>query len=488
MILLKVDKRKAEPVFKQIFHQIIQLIEKGNLKVGDKLPSTRRLAEHLGIHRTTVYRAYEELWSAGYIESNIGGYSRVRERTRLASKQNEKNTLLFNWEGHFSETSKRLTPSISISENADNVLDFCPLSPDKKLMPQHDFRLCMNEILKERGDEILDYGDVKGFNLLRKELARQLGQHGISVTVDEIILTNGIQNGLQMVFQLLCNKGDTIVLEKPTYPRGIQLLKLMGINIIDIPTDGNGMDLRELEKQLKIHKPKAIYTMPTFHNPMGISTTQIHRELLLKLCIKYNVPLIEDGFEEEMKYFGKAVLPIKSMDKSNIVVYMGTFSKVLFPGVRVGWIVADKRLIDKLAAIKQTSELAGNSVTQAAIYKFCEKGKYELHKMRLHRVYRKRMQVALTACKKYLPANRMHVTKPEGGYLLWFTLFNTNIKESYFIQLLLNKGVAVSTGSNFYAGKSMKVQFRISIAHRNEEEIEEGIRRIKIVLDELMLK
>lgn len=478
MILLRIDKKKTEPLFKQVYSQIIKLIENGSLNVGDVLPSTRKLAEQLGVHRTTVYRAYEELWSSGYIDSNIGGYSRIRERAKLVDNQHIKIKEAFKWETYYSNAASSLSEAQTLKSVNDQILDFRALSPDKDLMPVEDFRVCMNQILREDGQNILDYGPVAGYTPLREELAKMLGQHGITSSANEIILTNGIQNGLQLLMQLLCNRGDTIFIESPSYPRGIHLMKLMGIKIVEVPTNGFGIDLKAFEKLLNKHQPKALYTMPTFHNPLGISTSQIHREKLLALCIKYKVPLIEDAFEEEMKYFGKAVLPIKSMDSQNIVIYMGTFSKVLFPGIRVGWIVADKRLIDKLTALKQNNELAGSSVTQAAVYKFCEKGHYELHKKRLHRAYRKRMQSALSAGKKYLSKTLIHYTKPEGGYLLWFTLVKPQITEKQWIKLLQKNGVAVTPGNNHYATNSGKVQFRMSIAHRNELEIEEGIKRI----------
>ena len=221
------------------------------------------------------------------------------------------------------------------------------------------------------------------------------------------------------------------------------------------------MDLDILEQQLKESRPRLIYSIPTFHNPTGISSSQAHRERLLKLCETYSVPLVEDGFEEEMKYFGKAVLPIKSMDKQQVVIYLGTFSKVLFPGIRVGWIVAPKNLIPRLGRIKQVSEICGSPLTQAAVYQFCKQGFYELHKKRLHRVYRKRMQIALQACREFLPTDIIQFTKPDGGYLIWLTLLNSGIEEEKLIQQLLDDGVAVSPGSKFFPDLQNQVHFPI---------------------------
>lgn len=483
MILIKVDKENKQSLFQQIYEQLKQLIETGDLLPGENLPSTRKLAETLGVHRTTVCRAYEELWAAGYLEATSGAYSRVRQRNTLAVQNSELEPSVINWENHFSDATNRIAqvPFTTINLSKD-ILDFAPLSPDSGLLPVADFRHCLNHVLQTEGANLLQYGNPLGYEPLRGYLAKQMRQHGIATKTDEIMLTNGMQNGIELVFRLLTNPGDCIITERPSYASALSLIKYLGLRVIGIPMTNDGMDLHILEQQLQTHRPRLIYSMPTFQNPTGISTSQTHRENLLALCEKYQVPLVEDGFEEEMKYFGKAVLPIKSMDKHHLVIYLGTFSKVLFPGIRVGWIVAPTLLISRLGRMNQVSELSGSPLTQAAVYQFCKQGFYELHKKRLHRVYRKRMQQALQACREFLPANQIHYTKPDGGYLMWFTIPNTNLNEGELISQLLDSGVVVSPGSRFFPDKSNQVHFRLSIAHRNEDEIKEGIRRIGSLL------
>ncbi|MDO9612944.1 MAG: PLP-dependent aminotransferase family protein [Bacteroidota bacterium] len=353
------------------------------------------------------------------------------------------------------------------------------------MLPVDDFRRCMNQVLQTEGASLLQYGNPLGYEPLREYLAKQMRQHGIATQKQEIMLTNGMQNGIELVFRLLTNSGDCIITERPSYASALSLIKYIDLRVIGIPMTNEGMDLDILEQQLQSHRPRLIYSMPTFQNPTGMSSSQSHRERLLALCEKYQVPLVEDGFEEEMKYFGKAVLPIKSMDKHHLVIYLGTFSKVLFPGIRVGWIVAPTQLISRLGRMKQVSELSGSPVTQAAVYQFCKQGFYELHKKRLHRVYRKRMQQALQACREFLPANQIQYTKPDGGYLMWFTFLNTKLNEDELIGQLWDVGIAVSPGSRFFPDKPEQVHFRLSIAHRTEEEIREGIRRIGNLLQKI---
>jgi GntR family transcriptional regulator/MocR family aminotransferase len=464
------------------------LIESGDILPGEHLPSTRKLAETLGINRTTVYRAYEELWAAGYLEATSGAYSRVRQRNSLAEQATQPEISAINWADFISDAVGRIDQVPSSSPpSSEGIIDFRPLSPDSELLPVEDFRHCLNKALHTEKADLLQYGNPLGYELLRNYIAKQMRQHGIDTDAGNIMLTNGMQNGIELTLRLLTNPGDFIITESPSYVSVLSFIKYMNLQVIGIPITSEGMDLDELEQNLQKCKARLIYTIPTFHNPTGISSSQAHRERLLKLCETYGVPLVEDGFEEEMKYFGKAVLPIKSMDKHQAVIYLGTFSKVLFPGIRVGWIVAPKSLIARFGRMKQVAEICGSPLTQAAVYQFCKQGLYELHKKRLHRVYRKRMQHALQACREFLPTEIAQFTKPDGGYLIWITLLISGVTEENLLQKLLEGGVAVSPGSKFFPDEQQQIHFRLSIGHCNEEQIREGIRRIGAVFNDLKI-
>lgn len=486
MILINIDKTSKQPLFQQVFEQLEQMIESGTLGPNEQLPSTRKLAELLDVHRTTIYRAYEELWAAGYIEATTGSYSRVRQRNLRKNQSGNDDNSLIDWSGLISENSKHLPDIHAIRRNIDSkIIDFAPLSPDSELLPVEDFRHCANQVLLTEKASLLQYGSPLGYNPLREYLANQMRQHGISTQTNEIMLTNGMQNGIELVFKALTNTGDCIITEIPTYKSALYLANYLGLKVTGIPMTVEGLNLDILESELKKCRPKLIYTMPTFQNPTGLSTSQAHREKLLNLCEKHCIPLIEDGFEEEMKYFGKAVLPIKSMDKNHVVIYLGTFSKVLFPGVRVGWIVAPSVLIEKMGSMKYVSELSGSPLLQAAVNQFCRQGFYELHKKRLHRVYRKRMQATLQACREFLSPEHVQWSKPNGGYLLWFSVKNAKETEAEFLSRLTAAGVNVTPGNQFFPEEAQGIHFRLSIAHRKEDEIREGIQRIgKVIEDE----
>ncbi|OGU55645.1 MAG: hypothetical protein A2V66_10220 [Ignavibacteria bacterium RBG_13_36_8] len=493
MILLKLNPKTDISLHKQIVQRIIEMIEKDVLPAGSKLPSTRQLSEKLGVDRSTVYKAYQELNALGYLESKPGSYTTVRKRPKVAVDINKQRSSLIDWEEEFNNPSNCVYEFFLSHENEENgagskdFLDFTCLSLDKRLFPIDDLRRCLNTVLVNQGKEILGYGSPFGYQPLREYIANRLQTHGISLQSDNILITNGCQQALDLIIKLFGSPDKKVVVEAPTYFDIIPLLKYYKVGVIEIPMLSDGLDLAYLEKKLKKEKPAFIYTIPNFHNPTGIATSQNHREELLSIAEKYKVPIIEDGFEEEMKYFGKVSLPIKSMDKNQIVFYLGTFSKSLFAGIRIGWIVADKECIKRLAALKKFTDLGSNTIVQTAMYEFCRNGYYDLHLKRIHRAYRKRMQTVLRVMEEELPEN-VTWTKPDGGYTIWVTL-----KESYrdletLKKVMRENKVIVSPGRFFYYGPCPDKSFRISISYLNEEEILIGIKRLAKALRALQKK
>ena len=485
MLLIQFDPKSRVPKYKQIVNQIGKMIDEEVLKEGQKLPATRALADLLDVHRTTVYRAYEELWALGYIHSKPGSYSTVRKRVKPITTKSEKKDDPIKWTDLKSDRCVGVDfikpPNSEVINNIE--VDFSRLAPDKNCMPYQLYRKCLSEVINESKAELLDYGNPFGYQPLRESICELMNIHNVTVHSDEILVTNGAQNALDLIFTYLLNPGDKIVVEDPTYSALIPLLKLYQVQIFPVSLTESGMNLEELKSILDNNEIKLIYTMPNFQNPTGITSDQSHREELLKLSEQFTVPIIEDGFEEEMKYFGKCVLPIKSMDAKGLVIYVGTFSKVLFPGIRVGWIAGSEQLISWISKIKQSKELSGNQLDQAAIDLFCRKGYFELHTAKMHRIYRKRMQAALKAISTHIP-DHVSYTKPNGGYTIWFS-FQSKLTETEFMQRIAEKGVQVSPGSVFSIITTPNVCFRLSISCTNENEIDKGVRILGNILKEV---
>ncbi|MBW1722737.1 MAG: PLP-dependent aminotransferase family protein [Deltaproteobacteria bacterium] len=490
-LLIKLNPKANIPIYRQIMDQIIGLIDTGALKPGAHLPSTRDLAHKLGLNRSTVYRAYQELWALGYVESQPGSYSTVRKRTRIVSGDLPREDGVMDWHQKSTPGGRALYESLAAettlirSASGSDLVNFMPLSPDNRLFPLDDFRKCMNQALHEEGTDLLQYGDVLGYGPLRAFIAERMQQHSVSVSTDEILITTGAQGAIELLLHLLTEPGADVALGAPTYSRAIALFRLFKVNMVEVPVGHDGMDLDMLEGLLQKTRPRFVYTIPNFHNPMGITTEQAHRERLLEICEASRVPLVEDGFEEEMKYFGKTVLPIKSMDHRGVVIYLGTFSKVLFPGLRIGWVAADRGCIERLAAIQQAQILSGNLLGQAALTRFCRSGRYDMHIKRMHRIYRKRMQVALKAMKEaYLP-NQVLWTRPAGGYTLWIELNGLDMEDETLFRFMADRGILISPGSHHFCNPPDRLGFRISIAHLEETDIQEGISRLGMALWDL---
>ena len=486
MLLLELDRDSPTPAYIQIRDLIVALVDDGTLRSGDRLPPTRELAASVGVHRSTVIRAYDEIRALGCLESRPGSYSTVRRRVRPPATGGSSITeeQLVEWNAIGSDLIDDMDGPDrprSASRGDDNAIDFERLSADPSLAPTDDLRRCLKHVLANLGSDSLDYADPSGWRPLRETISRRLRSHGVAVSAAEILITSGAQQALDIVLRLLTRPGDRALVEAPTYGMLHPLLRLHGVAPVEIPIRENGLDLDALEDFLNVSSAKLVYTMPNFHNPTGITTGQAHRERLLTLCEQHRIPLVEDGFEEEMKYFGRAVLPIKSMDRHGLVLYVGSFSKVVFPGLRIGWVAATREATDRLTAIQHASSLAANTLAQAAAERFCRRGEFEAYLRRIHRVYRRRMQTMLDALERHMPST-VRWTRPVGGYTLWLTLSDPVDTEATICREVGRAGVRVAPGRWFFAKPPENAHLRLSIACVDETRIEEGCRRLGEVL------
>jgi len=486
MLLFELDTGSPTPAYLQIRDRIVALIDDGTLRPGDRLPPSREFATSIGVHRSTVVRAFEEIHALGYLESRPGSYTTVRRRARPPAtvESGVLDGALIDWDATFSRSAGgpgSPEQPWSSSNSGSGLIDFERLAADPNLAPSDDLRRCLRGTLLDRGAETLDYADPAGWGPLRETVSRRLRAHGVSVGSHEILITNGAQQALDLVLRLMTRTGDRVIVERPTYGMLRPLLRLHGVDAVEIAMQRDGMDLDALETVLERDPPRLVYTMPNFHNPTGVTTDQAHRERLLAHCETHRVPVIEDGFEEEMKYFGKAVLPIKSMDAKGLVFYVGSFSKIVFPGLRLGWIAAHPTAIGQLISIQHASCLSTNTLAQAAADRFSLGGGFEAYLRRIHRIYRRRMKTMIDALEQHLPAD-VEWTRPAGGYTLWLTLPHDVESESKIRSDLHNAGVLVAPGRRFYATAPAHAHLRLSIACVDETRIEEGCRRLGGVL------
>lgn len=489
-MLLKIDRLNPKPLYQQIIDGIIALVDQGVIGFDQALPPTRNLARKLGVNRSTVVRAYEELQALGYIHSTSGSYTTVQKRRKEVEYDPERQSLL-DWAKISNSPARRLydiflryRPEGPINgKSKSDAINLSQLDLDPRLYPLKEFRRCVNQVLHETGSDSLQYGTYKGFPPLRQHIARRLRLHGISISEEEILVTNGAQQGIDLLIRVLSGPGKKIAVEAPTYSNIIPILKFNGVIILEIPMKKDGMDLDFLSSALAQDQVSFVYTIPNFQNPTGITTNHQHREKLLSICLRHKVPIVEDGFEEDMKYFGKVPLPIKSIDEKNIVIYLGTFSKALFPGLRIGWIIADKECINRITALKRFSDLTSGNLSQIVLYEFLKKGYYALHLKRLHRIFRKRMSTALKTMEECFPKN-VSWTHPTGGYTIWVKM-PKKMDERRLHELTSKFGVVVSPGNYYFPRSSLSAYIRVSIAQIDEDQIKDGLARLGQALSSL---
>ena len=483
-LLLGIDARSEVPLYRQIIARIAALAESGALPPGTRLPASRALAAALGVDRSTVCRAFQELWALGYVDSRPGSFTTIRRRARTVAPLDPPGPSRIDWAGRPAVGGPRLQAAWRRDETrrrraaAAGVIDFMPLSPDPRLLPVTAFRQCLQAALATQGAELLQYGDPRGYGPLRETIAARLRTHSLTVSPAEILITAGAQGAIDLLLRFLAGPGEAVAVEAPTYPRVLDALRLHRLRAHPVPMTPAGMDLAALETLAAREPLAAVYTIPNFHNPTGVTTDQSHRERLLGICEEHGLPLMEDGFEEEMKYFGKSVLPIKSMDHGGVVIYLGTFSKILFPGLRVGWIAAHRDCIARLAPLQRAMLLGGNPLDQAALDRFCRAGHYERHVRRMHQVYRRRMQTALQALQAQVDPAFCRWHPPAGGYTIWLQLAGRLRDEEALAAHLLRHGVAVLPGRAHFCGSGAAPALRLSIAHLDEAAIAEGVRRL----------
>ena len=277
MLLLTIDRSSSTPFYKQICSRIITLIEEGSLGPGNKLPTSRNLAIAIGTNRSTVVRAYDECRAQGYLESTPGSYTRVRKRVREPTVRQSSDLNVIDWDERIADRFHTTDTQTRIPKDPEGMIDFDTLAADPSLTPDAVLRRCIKNVLVRNKAAALDYTDPAGWRPLRISIAERLCQHGMAVAAEDVLITNGAQQALDLILRLLVKPGDCIAVEAPTYGMLHRLLRLHGIRPVEIRMTPRGMDLDELQRRVITDRPKLVYTMPNFHNPMGITTDQAHR-------------------------------------------------------------------------------------------------------------------------------------------------------------------------------------------------------------------
>jgi 2-aminoadipate transaminase len=464
----RASARNGTPVYRQIAEQIRARVDARDLAAGSRLPPIRDLARSLQVNRDTVALAYDELARAGVVESTVGRGTFVREPAVEGGE--------IGFEPRLSPLAERVVqlerrrPRFG---SARDAVAMHSLVPDPALYPAEAFRRVLNRVLQRGGPDLLLYGGPQGHLHMREVLAGRLREAGLEADPGDMVLCHGASQGIALALRLFAAPGDVVALEEPTYNNVLAAVAGLGLETVPVPMREDGPDLAALERALGRSEVKLFYTIPTFHNPMGSTTSLAQRRALLEVAARCGKPVVEDAYEMDLRLDGRPVPPLAALDRSGLVVHLSSFSKSLFPGVRVGAVTARGRLVDALLALKQATDLSDAMPLQAALAEFVESGAYDRHLARLHRVLRGRRDALLEALTAHLPEGARW-TRPEGGYQVWVEL-PEGADTSELLPDAVSAGVLFAPGAQFNHDGRHSRCLRLTFAMADEAALRRGV-------------
>ncbi|HEX17076.1 MAG TPA: PLP-dependent aminotransferase family protein [Thermoplasmatales archaeon] len=395
-----------------------------------------------------------------------------------------------NLERLFSRRTKVMRPSeirelLKLTQQPD-IISFAGGLPNPDAFPIDEIQDITRRVLEEKGKLALQYGPTEGIRSLRETLANRCRKDGMDASSDNVLITTGSQQGLDVIGRIFLDPGDTIIVELPTYLGAINAFRAYEVNFEGIPLDKDGMRIDLLEDKIEDLKkkgitPKFIYVVPTFQNPAGVVMPENRRRKLVDIANEHDLLIIEDDPYGKLIYEGDFVRPIKSFDDEGRVIYLSTFSKILSPGFRLAWIVADEEIIRKLSIGKQALDLCSNTFAQYIANEFIESGYLDLHIMRIIEMYRPKRDRMMESIKKYFPEDTI-CHKPRGGMFAWVTLPGDIDTEELFLDAIKEK-VAYIHGKAFHVDGGGASSMRLNFSYSSEELIEEGIKRLGKVIE-----
>ncbi|MBO1436605.1 PLP-dependent aminotransferase family protein [Meiothermus sp. CFH 77666] len=467
-VKLRHDKHMA--LYRHIAEEFRTRIAKGELPPGTRLPTVRALAREVGTTRLTIHNAYRELQTDGLIESVVGRGTFVSAQAQPTAQPS------------FSE---RLEPDSVLSDlhrlQHTRVLHNLALATaDPALFPYEAFWACL-EAFKPLAKEVFGYGSVMGEPELRVSLSELLEQRGVRADPEEVLVTVGGLQGLALVCRALAEPGEEVLLEEPTYLGLLGILKQFRLKPLPVQLDAEGPRLEELEALLKRHRPRFYYTIPSYHNPTGLRFREERLRRLLELAQTYGFTLVEDDTLGLLSYQKVPPTPLlalaQEMGLEAQVVHLASLSKVLMPGLRIGYLVASPALLERFTALHNVSDITGPPpLLQRAAAQFIRQGGLKQHLRQVIPIYQKRRDVLLQALKRHMPEG-VCWSHPEGGFSCWVSLPRLFSNLELHHQALA-QGVAITPGEVFLVQADQAMHFRLCFGAQTAEGLEEGVKEL----------
>lgn len=493
------------PVYARIKDRIRENILSGHLRHQERLPADRELASLLGLDRSTVARAYDELELEGLVESNVGRGTFVTraegtkdpeatEGKRASGLQdsparpgNRVHSAPIIWHDKFSRFSESVASFVSrqpiAGPSARQCISFAAGIPSLEFFPQQEFESIFAELSSSAEcRRMFAYTAAEGEENLRKEVLNHLDSQGMDVNDDELIILSGSQQGIDLVARTFLDPGDSVAIEDPSYFWATCNFTAFGARVLPVPVSDEGLNLDLLESLLARRGVKLLYVMPSFQNPTGSSMSVNKRRELLAIAAHYQVAVFEDNFVGDLAYDEDPLPALRSLPGAQeLVLHQSTLSKSLCPGLRIGWMVAPSEAMSRLLMSKRVSDLSTNSISQVVVAEYLRRGLYSQHLSLVRAAYKQRRDAMCAALHESFSGGELRFSKPAGGMFIWAAL-PSDCSARELLPYAEREGVVFSPGDLFFVGGDRKEFLRLSFVQSNQAEIEEGVQRLAIAV------
>ncbi|PRQ06078.1 MocR-like pyridoxine biosynthesis transcription factor PdxR [Enhygromyxa salina] len=474
-LALTLDPLADKPLYAQIVDGLVAEIRAGRLAPGDRLLGTRRFAAQHGVHRNTAIAAFDELIAEGWLRAEPGSGTRVADELpsqTVARPRRRPSGVPFSLAPHRLAASR--APS---SPPCAGLLSLAGGLPDVRLIPDVALARAHRRALRRGGVGLLSYGDSAGHPALRNQLAAMLtATRGLSLGPDDLVVTRGAQMALYLAARVLIQPGDLVAVETWGYPPAWDALRAAGAELVSLPVDGEGLDTAALARLAERRTLRAVYVTPHHQFPTLVTLSAARRLELLELARRHRFAILEDDYDHEVHYQGSPVLPLAHMDTQGSVVYIGTLSKVLAPGLRLGYLVAAPTVLERALSWRRIIDRQGDLSTEAAVAELFEDGEIQRHIGRMRRIYARRRQALLDSLDRHLPG-AFAIDLPRGGMALWARAIAGDDTDAWAARGL-EHGVDVSPASRYWLGRGRAHGFRLGFAALDERELERAIARL----------
>lgn len=480
---LRIDRRSDTPIYLQISEGLNRAIVRGSLKMGLRLPSARELAAELGVNRLTVETAFDTLESAGLIERRHGSGTYVLPSCKHPTTQTAERREWPIWQQELFQVQDI---GRSCSPNGKPLrYDFTSGMGDRGLIPAEDLLRCLRSVLRKEGVLSMGYETAQGYSPLRESIAEILSAQGTPARSENILITSGSQQAISLTAQALLRQGDTIFVEETCYDAALSLFRMLGMRLCALPMDKDGIITECIEPLLQQRRPGLLYCMPNFQNPTGRVLSAQRRQHLVKLATRYNFPILEDDYVGDLRYDGNALPSLKTLDPIGCVLHTSTFSKMLMPGLRLGYLMAEGPVMNHLIHWKRHLEISSTSVLQRALHAFISVGRYRRHVRRARLIYKERRDAMTEAIMQHFP-KACRYECPRGGLFFWLRLPD-EVDASRLTELAAKDGVGIAPGNRYEVthGEGER-HIRLNFAASEIPDIEEGVARLGRILKRIL--